>query len=113
VAWGTKVVRWRCGAPPRSDDEAEQAAVADDGVGAVDDPVPKGVEGTGGGAHGDRLAGADLAGEDAEAALLDKPGESGHRLLMGAGAVERGGRDVAAQGDGGEAEIGAEAVDAH
>src|SRR5262245_62539508 len=79
----------------------------------VDGLVAGGVEGGGGGAHGHALAGADLAGEDAEAALVDEPGEPGHGLLVSGRAVERRGRDVAAEGEAGEAPVGAEAVDAH
>jgi hypothetical protein len=71
-----------------------------------------GVEAGGGGAQGDRFAGPHLAGEDAEAALLDEPGEPGHRLLGAAGTKPGRGREVTPEGDAVEAIVGAEAVDA-
>ena len=77
------------GAAERTDNEAQEAATADCRVGAVDDLVSGGVEGGSSGAHGNRLTGADLACEDAKAALIDEPGESGHRLLVSAGPKQR------------------------
>ena len=49
---------------------AVEAAGADGGVAEVDDGVAGGVEPGQGGADGDGLAGADLAGDDAEGAFL-------------------------------------------
>ena len=60
-----------------------EAAGADRGVGEVDERVAGGVEGGGGGAGGDGLAGADLAGQEAERLLLDHEGDAGERLLVG------------------------------
>ena len=51
------------------DDAGVEAAAADGGVAEVDDGVPAGVEAGEGGADGDGLAGADLAGDHAEAAF--------------------------------------------
>ena len=65
------------------DDAAVEAAAADGGVAEVDHRVPGGVEAGEGGADGDGLAGADLAGDDAEAAFADAPARCGRRLRRG------------------------------
>src|SRR5262249_41123009 len=79
------------GAAERTDNEAEEAAPG--GISLtyweVDDLVSGGVEGGGSGARGNRHTGADLACEDAKAALIDEPGEPDHRLLVGAGPKQR------------------------
>ena len=90
-----------------------EAARADARVGEVDDGVPGGVEGGDGGAGGDGLAGADLAGQEAERLLFDHEGDAGERLLVGARAVEGAGRDLAVEGQPGEAVVGLELGEGH
>jgi len=55
------------------DDGGVEAAGPDGGVAEVDDGVAAGVEASEGGAHGDGLAGADLAGDEADGPLLHAP----------------------------------------
>ena len=95
------------------DQHGEQAHGAGSGVGEIDDLVAGGFESCGGGPGCHRLAGANLPGEDAEAAFVDQPGESGHGLLMGGGAEQGGWGKVTAEGHAGEAVIGAETIDTH
>jgi len=55
--------------------------------------VSGGVQGGGGGADGDGLAGTDLAGDHTQGVLVDAPGDAGHRLGVSAVAVQhRGGQ---------------------
>jgi hypothetical protein len=55
------------GGAQRADDVGVETALADHGVGQVDDGVADGVEAGDGGAGGDGLAGADLAGDHPQA----------------------------------------------
>ena len=64
------------------------AADADGGVAEVDDGVPGRVQGGERGADGDGFAGADLAGDDAEGALVDAPGDPGDGFGVGGVAVQ-------------------------
>jgi hypothetical protein len=56
-----------------------------------------------GGADGDGFAGADLAGDYADAAFGDTPADAGHGFAVGAVAVQHAGGEVAAEGHAGEA----------
>ena len=56
------------------------------------------VEGGDGGAGGDGLAGADLAGDHADGALGDQPGDAGDRFGVAAVGVEHARGQVAAEG---------------
>ena len=67
---------------------AVEAAAADGGVAEVDHRVPAGVQAGEGGADGDGLAGADLAGDDAQAAFADAPVDAGDGFGVGAVAVQ-------------------------
>src|SRR6266568_4839193 len=49
-----------------------------------------------GGADGDGLAGADLAGDDADGAFGDAPGDAGDGFVVGGVAVQHAGGQVAA-----------------
>ena len=82
------------GAAEGGDDAAVEAAAADGGVAEVDDGVPAGVQAGEGGADGDGLAGADLAGDHAEAAFADAPADPGDGFGVGArgGAASAGAR---------------------
>ena len=88
--------------PERGDDVVQHAAHPDGGVGQVDDHVPGRVQGGGGGADGDGLAGADLAGDHAERVLVHAPGDPGDRLAVAGVAVQHGGGQVAAERHPGE-----------
>ena len=90
-----------------------EAARADARVGEVDDGVPGGVERGEVGAGGDRLARADLAGEESERLLGDQEDDPGERLLVGLGAVERRGCDPPGEGQAGEAVVGGELGEGH
>jgi hypothetical protein len=75
--------------------------------------VPAGIEGVDGGAGGDGLAGADLAGDHPDRALVDEVGDAGDGFGMCVVAVEHLGGDVAAERGAGETVVGAETLDAH
>jgi hypothetical protein len=60
-----------------ADDLGVEATLADAGVGEVDDGVTHGVQCCHGGAGGDGLAGADLAGDHADGVFCDQPGDAG------------------------------------
>jgi hypothetical protein len=47
------------------------------------------VQGGGGGADGDGLAGTDLTGDHTQGVLVDAPGDAGHRLGVSAMAVQQ------------------------
>ncbi len=96
-------------AAERGDDGVVDAADADGGVAEVDEGVPGGE----GGAQGDGLARADLAGDDAEGVLADAPGELGGGLGARGVAVQHAGCQVAAEGHPGEPVVGLEFVDSH
>src|SRR5215218_41205 len=95
----------------RSDDLGVQAALADAGVGQVDDGVADRVQACDGGAGGDGLAGADLAGDHADGALADEPGDAGDGFGVAAVGVQHRGGQVAAEGGAAEAVVGAQPLD--
>ena len=102
-----------CGEPAEGgDDGVVDAAGADGGVAEVDDGVPGGVEAGEGGADGDGLAGADLAGDHAEGAFADAPGDAGDGFGVAAVAVQHAGGEVPAEGHAGEAVVGLQSLDA-
>jgi len=70
------------------DDAVMDAAHPDGGVGQVDDAVATAVKGGQRGAHGDGLAGANFAGDHADAAFGDAPADAGDRFVVGAVAVQ-------------------------
>src|SRR6266545_2364306 len=90
------------GAAEGGDDGVVDAAGAHGGVGQVDQGVAGWVEAGEGGADGDGLADADLAGEHAEGVLVDAPGDAGGGLGMGGVAVQHLGGQVAAERHAGE-----------
>src|SRR6266508_4442128 len=94
-----------------ADDLGVEAALADAGVGDVDDGVAYGVEGGDGGAGGDGLAGADLAGDHADGAFADQPGDAGDGFGVAAVGVQHRGGQVAAEGGAAEAVVGAQPLD--
>nr|WP_228759931.1 hypothetical protein [Pseudactinotalea sp. HY158] len=95
------------------DDLAVDASAADGGVAYVDGGVPGGVQCGEGGADGDGLAGADLAGDHAQGAFTDAPGDAGDRFGVGGVAVQHAGGQGSAEGHAGEAVVGLEAVESH
>jgi hypothetical protein len=88
-----------------------EAVGADEGVGQVDDGVADGVQGMGGGAGGDGLAGADLAGGHADGVFADEPGDAGDRLGVAVVLMEHGWGEVAAEWGPREAVVGAQTLD--
>ena len=106
VAW------WVRGTPPRAaTTRVVDAADADRWVGQVDQDVSGLVESGQRGSQGDGFAGADLAGEHAEGALLDAPGDAGGGLVMGVVAVQHAGGEFAAERHAGEAVVGLQVSD--
>src|SRR5207245_486414 len=95
----------RAGAERAHDGDVE-ATGAEGGVGDVDDLVVGGVEGGAGGPGGHRLAGADLAGDDAERGLLDAVEDACDGLLVGSAGEELGWSQGLREGRSGEAEVG-------
>ena len=95
------------------DDVVQHAADPDRGVGQVDDHVPGGVQAGGRGAHGHRLAGADLAGDHTEGVLVDAPGDAGHGLGVTVVAVQHRRREAATERHLREAVVGLQTLDAH
>jgi hypothetical protein len=93
--------------------QGEKTDGAGGGIGEIDDLETRGFESSDGGPGGDSFAGPDLAGEDAQAALIDEPGKAGGGFLVGGGAKKRSGREFAAEGGAGEAVVIAETVNAH
>ena len=87
------------------------AAGADHRVGEVDDRVPGGVQAGQDGADGDGLARADLAGDDADGALADAPGDAGDGLVVGGVAVQHPGGEVAAERHAAEPVVGLQLLD--
>jgi hypothetical protein len=98
-------------AAERSDDLGVQAALADAGVGDLDDGVAHRVEGGDGGAGGHRLASADLAGDHADGVLADQPGDTGDGLGVAAVVVEHAGGQIAPKWRAAEAVVRAEPLD--
>ena len=102
---GTRVAWWVSGRrAERGDDLVVDAADPDGRVGQVDDGVPRGVQGGEGGADGDGLPGADLAGDHPDAVLGDAPADPGDGLAVGGVAVQHPGGEVAAERGAGEPE---------
>jgi len=91
--------------PERAHDRDVEAAGAEGRVGDVDDLVAGGVERGDGGAQGDRLAGADVAGDHAECGFDDAEVDAGDGLLVGRAREEITGGDRLAEGRAGEAEV--------
>ena len=87
------------------DDRQIQPACAEGGRGHVDDVVRSGIELGGGGAQGDGLADADLAGDDAQQRLADAEADARHGFLMAGAVAQLAGRDGLAEGGAGEAEV--------
>ena len=98
--------------PPaqRGHDVVVDAAGADGGVGDVDQVVAGGFGAVDGGAGGDGLADADLAGDHGDAAGGDAVADAGGGLGVIAAVEQLAGRQGAAEGHGGEAEIGLDLV---
>src|SRR5271155_2448721 len=86
------------------------AAHPDGGVGQVDDGVAAAVEGGQGGAYGDGFAGADLAGDHADAAFGDTPADAGEGFVVGGMAVQHAGGQVAAERRARKAVVGDQVV---
>jgi hypothetical protein len=111
AAWATSAALWKRGvAAEVADDLGVEAALADAGVGDVDDGVAHGVEGGDGGAGGDGLAGADLAGDHADGVLCE-PGDAGDGFGVAAVGVEHAGGQVAPKGGAAKTVVGAEPLD--
>ncbi len=94
-------------------DVVVDAAGPDHRVGEVDDGVPGGVQAGHGGTCGHGLAGADLAADHADVAVVDQPGDAGDGFLVGAGGEQLAGGQVAVEGLAGEAVVGTQLVDGH
>src|SRR6266498_3564462 len=101
----------RCGRDWSSDVCSSDLALADAGVGQVDDGVADRVQAGDGGAGGDGLAGAYLAGDHADGALADEPGDAGDGFGVAAVGVQHRGGQVAAEGGAAEAVVGAQPLD--
>lgn len=82
---------------------AVQPGDADEGVGGVDDDEAGRVEPVDEGAQGGGLARADLAGDQADAALADQEAQAGLELLLAGGHEELAGGQAAAEGGDAEA----------
>jgi hypothetical protein len=100
-------------AAERGDDGVVDAADADRRVAQVDEGVAGGVLGREGGAQGDGLPGADLAGDHAEGVLTDAPGDPGGGLGVGGVAVQHARGQVTAERHLGEPVVGLEFLDGH
>lgn len=83
AACGIRVERWGGDPAEAGDDGLVNAGDADGGVGEIDDGVSGVVKGVEGRADGDGLSSADLAGDHAEAAFPDAPGDAGCGLGVG------------------------------
>ena len=106
AACGTRVAVWKAGRlPERGDDVVEHAADPDGGVGQVDDHVPGGVQRGRRGAHGDGLAGTDLAGDHAEGVLVDAPADPGDGFGVAVVAVQHRRGEAAAERHAGESPV--------
>ncbi len=95
------------------DDGVVDAAGADGGVAEVDDGVPGRVEGGQRGADGDGFAGADFAGDDAEAVFGHAPGDPGDGLVVGVVAVQHAGGEVTTERHPGQAVVDLQTLDGH
>src|SRR4249920_1715128 len=82
------------------------AADPDHRVGQVDDGVPGGIQAGQDGADRDGLAGSDLAGDDADRAFADAPGDAGDGLVVGGVPVQHPGCEVPAEGHAAEPVVG-------
>ena len=102
---GADLARGGIGRPVAEVDQKLPVEARDAGgrVGEVDDEVAVGVEGGGEGAHSGRLAGAELAGDEAKALLADEEGETGGEFFLTDGVEEVGGGDRPGKGQPGEA----------
>ena len=98
--------------PPaeRGHDVVVDATGGDGGVGDVDQVVAGGFGAVDGGAGGDGLADADLAGDHGDAAGGDAVADAGGGLGVIAAAEQHAGCQGAAEGHGGEAEIGLDLI---
>lgn len=100
------------GSPAQAgDDPVIEAAHADLGVGLVDHREPGRVERRDGTFEGDRFAGSDLAGDQADRPVVDAPGDAGGGFPVGMVLVGHGRGQVAAERDTGETEVPLNAVD--
>jgi hypothetical protein len=99
--------------PERGDDVVQHAADPDGRVGQIDDHVPGAVQGGGGGADGDGLAGADLAGDHSEGVLVDAPADAGDGFGVSGVAVQHAGGQVPPEGHAGEAVVVLQPLDTH
>ena len=97
--------------PEGGDDLVVDPADPDGRVREVDDRVPRRVQGVQGGADGDGLPGADLAGDHPDAVLGDAPADPGDGLAVGGVAVQHAGGEVTAERGAGEPEESLQAVD--
>jgi hypothetical protein len=77
------------------DDAVVDSPDADGGVGQVDDGVAAAIQARQCGAHGDGLAGANLAGDDADAAIGNAPADAGDGLVVGGVPVQHGRGQIA------------------
>jgi hypothetical protein len=100
-------------AAERGDDGVVDAARPDLGVGQVDDRVAGRVQAGQGGADGDSLASADLAGEHPEGVLADQPADPGDCFGLAGVPVQLAGGQVAAERHLGEPVERGQLVDAH
>src|SRR3981081_3637889 len=75
------------------------------GLGRAADGVAAAIQPGQRGAHGDGLAGADLTGDDADAAFGDAPADAGDRLTVRAVAMQHAGGQIAPERDPGETEV--------
>src|SRR6266849_6105626 len=82
-------------------------------LGKVDQGMPAGVKGCGGGPYGHGLAGANFTREHTHGPLGDQPCDASECLGVGLGAVEHTGSQFLAEGHAGEAVVGTQAIDAH
>jgi hypothetical protein len=71
--------------------------------------MPRVVEGGGGGADGDGLAGADLAGDHPDGVLLDAPADPGDRFGVPVVAVQHRRGEASAERHSGETPMGLQA----
>lgn len=94
-------------------DVVQHPSDPDGGVRQVDDHVPGGVQGGGGGADGDGFPGADLAGDHPQCVLFHAPGDAGDSLPVAGVAVQHLRRQVPPEWHPGEPVVGLQPVDTH
>jgi hypothetical protein len=97
--------------PEGGDDLVVDPADPDGRVREVDDRVPRRVQGVQGGADGDGLPGADLAGDHPDAVLGDAPADPGDGLAVAGVAVQHAGGEVTPERGAGEPEEPLQPVD--